>query len=493
MSFSGLIAGTSGTAAAGSKLYIEGNIGLRGSTGGLTNQFINFGGDGSGSQKLQFAAVSDSGVQHDTSFSIADDGKVSVQDLDVTGSLTQNGTPFSASFAYAHKIDAQVISDYTGDVLWNSAGDSVTVNSSDITFDNVSTFTLQPGQSYQISGAICPSSFGDSNNVANFTFTNSSNVNISGAPFIQLIPITYTAPGNRNTTFDWIYDVPAGSPVTMKLRLVSLLGTNSSITLSSGISTTLVITKLSAGPKGDTGSQGIQGIQGETGPQGIQGIQGETGATGATGATGPQGETGPQGIQGIQGETGPAGADGVVPSKKLQLLETVMSLCDGSSIVSESGTYTIQNVTAVQAISGTTFVDISGTTLDYKPPAGTTQVEYVFTFNLSKQDNYTVIHTRFMIDGVEASAFYRTWGVSVSIYGLQVEFRAILQIDSSLPSDDVANGKLKSWSSLKELKLQGRGYDSKRMDLFDLLYVNGASANNTLTRPSLKITAIGQS
>ena len=180
-------------------------------------------------------------------------------------------------------------------------------------------------------------------------------------------------------------------------------------------------------------------------------------------------------------------------SKKCQTLETVCGLCDGRSIVTDAGTIALQDVTAVQAISGTTFVDLTGSSISYTPPAGTTQVEYVFSFHLSKEnDSYVVTHAKFFLDGTEVEVCRKNFGVSVAVYGWLVHFRAVIQVDSSLASDDIANGKLKSWSSPKVMKMQVRNYDTgDRMDAHDLYYWEGASANNTVTLPTLKVVSIG--
>ena len=178
-------------------------------------------------------------------------------------------------------------------------------------------------------------------------------------------------------------------------------------------------------------------------------------------------------------------------SKKCQTLETVCGLCDGRSIVTDAGTIALQDVTAVQAISGTTFVDLTGSSISYTPPSGTTQVEYSFSFHLSKHSDYTVIHSRLMLDDVEVEAYRRTYGVSVSFYGMTAHFRAVIHVDDSLASDSVSDAKLKSWTSSKTLKLQVRGYDSKQMDAHDLLYWDGTSANGTLVRPTIKVVSLG--
>ena len=53
-----------------------------------------------------------------------------------------------------------------------------------------------------------------------------------------------------------------------------------------------------------------------------------------------------------------------------QVLETLAGVCDGRSVTVSSGTYTLENVSAEQQLT-TTWVDITGTPIDYKPPPGT--------------------------------------------------------------------------------------------------------------------------
>ena len=60
-----------------------------------------------------------------------------------------------------------------------------------------------------------------------------------------------------------------------------------------------------------------------------------------------------------------------------QVLETIAGVCDGRSVTVSSGTYTLQNVDAKQDLS-TTYVDLTGSTINYKPPPGTKQVIYKF-------------------------------------------------------------------------------------------------------------------
>ena len=68
--------------------------------------------------------------------------------------------------------------------------------------------------------------------------------------------------------------------------------------------------------------------------------------------------------------------------RKGQVLETLTGVCDGRTITVDSGTYTLQNVTAKQDGTGT-FVALTGSTIDYKPPPGTRQVIYELNFHVS--------------------------------------------------------------------------------------------------------------
>ena len=60
-----------------------------------------------------------------------------------------------------------------------------------------------------------------------------------------------------------------------------------------------------------------------------------------------------------------------------QILEIVSSVCDGSTV----NGYTFQNVSASQEFT-TSYADVTGSSISYTPPAGTTQVVYEFNYHL---------------------------------------------------------------------------------------------------------------
>ena len=65
-----------------------------------------------------------------------------------------------------------------------------------------------------------------------------------------------------------------------------------------------------------------------------------------------------------------------------QILEIVSGTCDGRTVIAKSGTYTLPNVTAVQELTET-YTDVTGTSISYKPPAGTRYVKYCNRFHLT--------------------------------------------------------------------------------------------------------------
>ena len=64
--------------------------------------------------------------------------------------------------------------------------------------------------------------------------------------------------------------------------------------------------------------------------------------------------------------------------------EKLVMLCDGNNYTVGSGTYTSTNVTAEQTMT-TTSTDITGSSIAYTPPSGTTMViyEFVFSYNFN--------------------------------------------------------------------------------------------------------------
>jgi hypothetical protein len=178
-------------------------------------------------------------------------------------------------------------------------------------------------------------------------------------------------------------------------------------------------------------------------------------------------------------------------------LETLAGVCDGRSVTVSSGTYTLENVTAKQDGTGT-FVRLTGSTIDYKPPPGTRQVIYELKFHAGwdKEGGTTFrhFHQKFMFNNTEVSAFNETYETNLARDGPAV-MRAVIEIGGE---NDIPNGKVSSWDSLAKLEVFVRQYDSNQSgddeaDFHWVYYWDGSSGSNYsfLMKPTLTIQAIG--
>ena len=170
--------------------------------------------------------------------------------------------------------------------------------------------------------------------------------------------------------------------------------------------------------------------------------------------------------------------------KSGSIIEEVSSPCDGSQITVGSGAYTVQDVTAVQQMTGS-FVDINGSTLAYTPPSIATRVVYEFTCQETYIDAHAVGHHKFFIDSDEVvNARFNIRGYYT---GHKVFFRWVINIGGSADTDD---GRLASWTSAKTLKIQAREYSSgNEMRIHQTNTWEGVN-NTQFCKPTISIKAI---
>ena len=71
------------------------------------------------------------------------------------------------------------------------------------------------------------------------------------------------------------------------------------------------------------------------------------------------------------------------------VLEQFLHICDGSTIATSGGNVSLTNVTAAQTVT-TSFADVTGSSISYVPPTGTTMVIYEFNFMDCWEDNYNI-------------------------------------------------------------------------------------------------------
>lgn len=172
-----------------------------------------------------------------------------------------------------------------------------------------------------------------------------------------------------------------------------------------------------------------------------------------------------------------------------RILETVGGVCNGQSITTISGTYSLENVTAVQTLT-TTHTDVAGSTISYTPPEGTKSVSYECTLVLARTstDANPLGHFSFFIDSDEV-VYARTNFGSYGHYGGILAFKWIIDCDAIAADANV--GSFTSWTTPKTLKMTVREYGSSNEGVIHQIYYWNGAGSAQFHPPVLTITAIG--
>ena len=174
------------------------------------------------------------------------------------------------------------------------------------------------------------------------------------------------------------------------------------------------------------------------------------------------------------------------PYQPGQIIEYLSGPCDGGNLVGLSGTYTTANVTTAQVIAAT-YVDITGSSIAYTPPAGSTRVIYRYNFGSYWQTTaHSIQHFKFFIDASEV--IYARHNRSMQYLEYYSAFEWIIPIGGTANTN---TGRQATWTAAKTLKLQTRRYaaGSNGQDLNGTTYWDGG-ASNQFNRPSITVIAI---
>ena len=192
-------------------------------------------------------------------------------------------------------------------------------------------------------------------------------------------------------------------------------------------------------------------------------------------------------------------ADGSVPNTadlgfaQGSVIQEIHGICDGRTV----NGVTFGDIDVTQQTT-TSYADITGSSVTYTPPTGTGTVVYQFQFNFYGAGYGGITHLRCYLDSTEITLLRTTIAQNYQTtnnheHMLQTLSVPIL-IDSSLASDDVANAKLKSWTSAKTLKWQARAYNGT----YDGSYFHrnhwwdgsGSTGGNVVRQPHVTLKAI---
>ena len=188
----------------------------------------------------------------------------------------------------------------------------------------------------------------------------------------------------------------------------------------------------------------------------------------------------------------PGNADGTILSStsgsSIRVLEQFYTPCDGSTIATAKGNITVENVSAIQDMTST-FTDITGSTLTYEPPDGTTQVIYEFGCNISGDGNVSnsLFSTQIVLNGNAILHSGQTDRLGASFADTYRTIKFGINIGGSTSTD---TGRLASWNSGIVVKVQGAEYSGNPSQAHSLLNF-GNSSPQRFNMPQVGITAIG--
>lgn len=166
------------------------------------------------------------------------------------------------------------------------------------------------------------------------------------------------------------------------------------------------------------------------------------------------------------------------------IIEMLTGICDGRTVAGVSGSYTWPD--GLQDIPNTTYVDMNGSVISYTPPTGANVVKYELNFQVSYYaTNPPLYHLKFFFDGTEVTVARMS---QYAYYDDRKNYVVALSLNNNTP--DIAEGKIGTWNTAKEMKIQIRSYHpNHRVDVNSTHYFNG-SGSRQFVRPTLTITAI---
>jgi len=178
------------------------------------------------------------------------------------------------------------------------------------------------------------------------------------------------------------------------------------------------------------------------------------------------------------------------------ILEMFSAPADGRAVTVSSGSYTMGNVTALQALT-TSFADVTGSTISYKPPSGAKWVNYRFDFQYRAVSNSGILGLRLLLDGTVVTAASRGMATNYSNQGYaEGNFPGFVEyvFDLTKSTTNLAAGQIlaSAWTSNKIIKVQGREYASTyQVNLHNNKYEDGAgsSGNEVYAKPIITITS----
>ena len=184
------------------------------------------------------------------------------------------------------------------------------------------------------------------------------------------------------------------------------------------------------------------------------------------------------------------------------ILEQISGQCDGSTRTCNFGTFTFPAVSSVQNIRTSSYTEITGFTVDYKPPAGSIGVLFNWNYGISSHYvGHDIQHYRMYIKNVDGSSSDGMSGEVEVVYArftmggeyeeLTPNLNWYFRIQNGI-SFDANTGAMPSWTKIKRIRFQSRHYDTNNtLGRFHGTYYYDGGGSVQFRQPTISITAFG--
>ena len=136
----------------------------------------------------------------------------------------------------------------------------------------------------------------------------------------------------------------------------------------------------------------------------------------------------------------------------------------------------------------TTYVDLLGSVITYRPPTGTHTVIYKFSFMVSNHDADGISHYRFYVGGNEI--LWARYTVRADDFQNRVVFEWPIRIDSA-NANNYNHARLQTWDSDLVLKMQAREYISTYEMKVHMTNNWEGAGTDIFSMPTISVTALG--
>ena len=168
-------------------------------------------------------------------------------------------------------------------------------------------------------------------------------------------------------------------------------------------------------------------------------------------------------------------------------LEYISAPCSNESIATYWGSRSTQQVSGVQSLTST-YADLTGSSITYRPPVGAHTVIYRFSFQFSQSDADPIVHFRFYVGGQEI--IYARHTKRGDDHQDRTTFEWPIRIDGS-QADNLNHGRLQSWNGDKVLKMQAREYNDSYEAKMHVTQNWDGTGTDMFSMPVITIIALG--